>query len=63
MNNQQGKDIEKRLYSILPKKLNIDLVQINDNLALLICSAAAELIFQQSKERFFSNSIDFMMIK
>ena len=55
MNNQQGYEIEKRLYSILPKKLNIELVQIHHDLSLLICSSAAELIFQQSKRKIFSN--------
>lgn len=57
MNNQQGNEIEKRLYSILPKKLNIELVQINQDLSLLICSSAAEFIFQQSKIKIFSNCL------
>jgi hypothetical protein len=49
-NIEQGKTIEKQLYSILPERLNIELVKINDDdLALFICSSAGEKIFQQSK--------------
>jgi len=53
-NIEQGKTIEKQLYSILPERLNIELVKINDDLALLICSSAGENIFQQSKILFIS---------
>jgi hypothetical protein len=47
-NIQQGKEIEKRLYSLLPEKLNTEVVKTNDSLALLIYSSEAENIFQQS---------------
>jgi hypothetical protein len=43
-----GKEIEKSLYSILPDLLNIDVLKIPDNLQLIICSSAAETVFQQS---------------
>ena len=46
---EQGKSIEKQLYSLLPKRLDTKLVKTNDAFALLICSSAAENIFQQSK--------------
>lgn len=44
----QGKDIEKYLYSILPDSLSIDVVNIPDDLQLIICSSAAETVFQQN---------------
>lgn len=47
---EQGKEIEKFLYSILPDSLNIDVLTIPDDLSLIICSSAAENIFQQSKK-------------
>jgi hypothetical protein len=47
-NDEQGKDIEKQLYSILPDKLNINIVNIDNHLSLIICSSIAEYIFQQS---------------
>jgi hypothetical protein len=36
-NTEQGKDIEKRLYSIFPETLNIELITINNNLVLIMC--------------------------
>ncbi|CAF4053246.1 unnamed protein product [Rotaria magnacalcarata] len=51
-NIEQGKDIEKRLYSILPDTLNIETLKINNHLALLVCSPAAEYIFQQSQTHY-----------
>ncbi|CAF0967945.1 unnamed protein product [Rotaria sordida] len=48
-NIEQGKDIEKQLYSILPHTFNIETVKVDDHLALIICSSAAEFIFQQSQ--------------
>ena len=48
-NNEQGKEIEKSLYSILPYSLNLDVLKIPDDLQLIICSSAAESVFQQSK--------------
>jgi len=47
-NNEQGKEIEKQLYSILPETLNIDIINIDNHLSLIICSSIAEYIFQQS---------------
>jgi hypothetical protein len=47
-NLTQGKEIEKYLYSILPDSLNINALKIPDDLQLIICSSAAETIFQQS---------------
>ncbi|CAF3313561.1 unnamed protein product [Rotaria socialis] len=51
-NIEQGKDIEKRLYSILSDTLNIETLKINNHLALLVCSPAAEYIFQQSQTHY-----------
>ncbi|CAF0869430.1 unnamed protein product [Rotaria sp. Silwood1] len=48
-NIEQGKDIEKRLYSILPNTLNIETVKIDTHLSLIICSSAAEYIFQENQ--------------
>jgi hypothetical protein len=48
-NNAEGKEIEKSLYSILPHSLNIDILKIPNDLQLIICSSAAESVFQQSK--------------
>lgn len=48
MSVEQGKDIEKELYSILPQEINIQNVTFHNNLSLLICSSAAESIFEQS---------------
>jgi hypothetical protein len=47
-NTEQGKEIEKQLYSLLPNSLNIELLKIDNDLSLIVCSAAAEDIFQQS---------------
>jgi hypothetical protein len=47
-NTEQGKEIEKQLYSLLPNSLNIELLKIDNDLSLIVCSPAAEDIFQQS---------------
>lgn len=48
---EQGKEIEKQLHSIIPPSLSIDIVKIKEDLALLICSSAAENLFQQSNPK------------
>ena len=57
-NIEQGKEIEKQLHSIIPPTLHADLVKIKEDLALLICSSAAENLFQlsNSKHNFISFS-------
>ncbi|CAF1300850.1 unnamed protein product [Adineta ricciae] len=51
-NFEQGKEIEKQLHSIIPSTLNIDLVKIKEDLALLIRSSAAENLFQQNQSQY-----------
>ncbi|CAF1221473.1 unnamed protein product [Adineta ricciae] len=51
-NIEQGKEIEKQLHSIIPPTLNIDLVKIKEDLALLIRSSAAENLFQQNQSHY-----------
>jgi hypothetical protein len=59
--NEQGKHIENELYSILPETLNIELIKIPNDLSLLICSSAAEEIFQQSNFIFIDSKFSFLI--
>lgn len=45
---EQGKEIELILYEILPNMLNIQSMNIKTDLSLMICSSAAEKIFEES---------------
>ena len=45
---EQGKEIEQFLYDILPDSLDIQVLKIKEDLALVVSSSAAEKFFEES---------------
>ena len=58
--SEQGKDIEQFLHEILPKDLTVQPLNMKKDFSLIVCSSAAQKLFEESNSLVFPHSKSFV---